>query len=370
MTREHAKLARLLGAPIFVVVTKIDLCPNDNEILEAVLPVLGNACRPVRARTARQARELGKRLGKCEISGEGGNHGAVVPVLGLSCVTGEGVDLLHEFLKKLRPTGGRRQSHGSKSEMSAERGSDLLHFQVHRTFEVPSVGLVLFGTVLSGKIKVGGRLLLGPNEEGGFVPVTVRSIQRSQVAVGKLVAGQTGTLAVAGGPGDPDPLGDDRHSISLEPPAKSLSIAIPSKKGDAAGYCGSPSSPTFAPGSPLGGSPPAKKGTVLIRGLTPSAHRTFRAFVRCTEEGAFPVYKGGVVVVHCGSIMQAAAIASVAEVEEGDSSWPLLPPEESDALPLLVGFKFLHRAEWMSSGSRLVLRSQQTGRLGGVGVVH
>ena len=38
MTREHAKLARLLGAPIFVVVTKIDLCPNDNEILED-LPV-------------------------------------------------------------------------------------------------------------------------------------------------------------------------------------------------------------------------------------------------------------------------------------------------------------------------------------------
>ena len=100
------------------------------------------------------------------------------------------------------------------------------------------------------------------------------------------------------------------------------------------------------------------------------------------------IFKGSSVVVHCGSIRQAAVIEACREFsdiqgsqeESSTSSEDYQSLEERASLkqeemvsfyssPLVMDFKFLHWAEWMKKGSKLVLRSLQTGRLGGVGFV-
>lgn len=53
--------------------------------------------------------------------------------------------------------------------------------QVDQTFEVRGVGCVLSGTVVSGTVKLGQQLWLGPDDLGRFKDVTVTCIQREQV---------------------------------------------------------------------------------------------------------------------------------------------------------------------------------------------
>ncbi|KAK9868437.1 hypothetical protein WJX84_008279 [Apatococcus fuscideae] len=69
-------------------------------------------------------------------------------------------------------------------------------FQVDNTFEVRGVGSVVSGMVLCGQICVGAQLLMGPTEAAAFTLVNVTCIQRCQVSVGKLEAGERATLAI------------------------------------------------------------------------------------------------------------------------------------------------------------------------------
>ena len=548
MTREHAALAAALGAPIFVVVTKIDLSARnanvntqhrsegekalgemsisslessaedgadchgcnlaERKVYQQVREMLGEKTRVVHAKSIEQAREMSKRLGKQQSSAvenaatenhskaaTNGESPSLVPVLGVSCVSGEGVDLLHAFLKKLRPREWRRRSTSASTSASTTWTPDgsnvaissgtqnnnnnnnnnnnsgnnngfnsgLLHFQVHKSFEVPRVGHVLFGTMLSGKVKVGYQLLLGPLEDGSFSPVRVKSIQRSQVPVNKLTAGQTGTLALdfndaatttdgdgdggggecpvsglskdattfgaqnngksvstSGGPGKEQKQGESSCGVYESSEAatlknKSIGIKIPNRKlhrspsngSDIA--CSSPNSPTLLGSSPLHN----RKGTVLVDTLlNPCSELSFRAVVKMVK-GEEATLTGSAMLVHCGSIRQAANIVACQNFpnfssssssqdlqqqldheaeEEGDVPSVRSSPVEVDAQalqsfeesffgvnqeemhfcssPLLMDFKFFHWGEWMKKGSKLVLRNLQTGRLGGVGFVY
>lgn len=69
--------------------------------------------------------------------------------------------------------------------------------QVDGSFEVEGVGSVVSGTLLSGMVRLGQQLLLGPDAEGAFTPVTVRQLQRSHVPVQLVRAGQTCTIAIS-----------------------------------------------------------------------------------------------------------------------------------------------------------------------------
>jgi hypothetical protein len=558
MTREHAALAAALGSPIFVVITKLDLnCDNNNvnadnqdgdgeeeeddaregappsvskeveccggagldlaetKVYKQVREMLGEKTRVVHTKSIDQAREMSKRLGKQQQNNNKASTAtattassseipSLVPVLGVSCVSGEGVDVLHAFLKKLRPREWRRKStststsnldtnntnhavamsngtaphqHNGGSSSSSSSGNGfqpgLLHFQVHKSFEVPRVGHVLFGTMLSGKVKVGYQLLLGPLEDGSFSPVRVKSIQRSQVPVNKLTAGQTGTLALDFN--DEDEEEDHQHhhhhhhqhssvsdlmkglpdtaaaatsngnggaqkdnekgkalasssdgrqqqnsscdicceSSSVEATA-GLGIKIPTRSrlhrspsNDSSDNCASPNSPTILGSSPLHN----RKGTVLVDTLlNPCSELSFRAVVKMVKGETEVTVAGSAMLVHCGSIRQAANIVSCrtfptnfptkggpmedlshvgAEEEEEDpidaqqalqsfgalslSLGGVNQQEEMNLFctsPLLMDFKFSHWGEWMKKGSKLVLRNLQTGRLGGVGFVY
>ena len=63
---------------------------------------------------------------------------------------------------------------------------------------------MLSGTLVSGTLELGSRLLLGPLEGGAFREVAVTGIQRAQVEVGQLQRGQHATVAVAPAAEDPE----------------------------------------------------------------------------------------------------------------------------------------------------------------------
>ena len=180
MCKEHLGLALTLGVPVFMVVTKIDTCP------EARL-------RENLKHARRLFRQPGVRLTLDPVDTDDDVRMAArgmaepkptsCPLFLVSSVTGEGVDRLRGFLDLLRP---RRVYDPS--------GMPLV--RVDQTYKVDGVGGIASGLVHEGAVSSGDHLLLGPDSLGRFRPVVIRSIERHRVSVGRVQAGDMATFAL------------------------------------------------------------------------------------------------------------------------------------------------------------------------------
>ncbi|MGH0132767.1 UNVERIFIED_CONTAM: hypothetical protein FKN15_050347 [Acipenser sinensis] len=119
MTKEHLGLALALNVPVFVVVTKIDMCPAN--ILQGCrkIPVLVQNSDDVIVTASNFSSER------------------MCPIFQISNVTGENMDLLKMFLNLL----------SSRTSFSDEEPAE---FQIDDTYSVPGVGTVVSGTTLRG----------------------------------------------------------------------------------------------------------------------------------------------------------------------------------------------------------------------------
>ena len=152
MTKEHLGLSLALSVPLFVVITKIDMCPANilQETLKLLVKILkSQGCRkvPVMVRTADEV----------VLSATNFVSERLCPIFQVSNVTGENLDLLKMFLNLLttRVTG--------LDDLPAE-------FQIDDSYSVPGVGTVVSGTCLQGVIKLNDVLMLGPDLLGHFQP--------------------------------------------------------------------------------------------------------------------------------------------------------------------------------------------------------
>ncbi|KAM8878119.1 GTP-binding protein 2b isoform 2-T2 [Spinachia spinachia] len=183
-TREHLGLAMALKVPIFIVVSKVDLC-----------------ARGAVERTVRQLERLLKQPGCNKLPMGVANpddavtaaqqftqSACITPIFTLSSVSGESLDLLKIFLNILPPL--------SNSKEQEELMQQLTEFQVDEIYSVPDVGTVVGGTLYSGVCREGERLVVGPTDEGRFLRLKVGSIQRNRSACRVLRAGQAATLAL------------------------------------------------------------------------------------------------------------------------------------------------------------------------------
>eukprot|EP00741_Cyanophora_paradoxa_P012905 tig00020629_g12461.t1 len=182
MTREHLGIALALGVPVFVVVTKTDIAPEHvlKQTLEDVFRILkspGARKLPLAVRSMDDVVLCAHNIIN--------NADRVAPVFTLSSVTGAGLELLHSFLNLL-----------PASNKWEELASKPAEFRIDETFGVLGVGTVVAGTVMNGVIEPNATLLLGPDDAGNFVPVSVKSIHYKRVPVGRAVAGQTCSLAL------------------------------------------------------------------------------------------------------------------------------------------------------------------------------
>ena len=182
-TREHLAIADLLGLRHGVVVmSKADLADAGRRVaVEAEI------------RAALEGTGL-----------------AEAPLLPVSTVTGEGLDAL-------------------KARLEAEAGRHALRdragrfrLAIDRSFVLAGAGTVVTGTVLSGAVTTGDRVVLSP----GGTPARVRSIHAQNRAAGRGRAGQRCALNLAGIERSAASRGDMALAPSLHAPTDRIDVRL------------------------------------------------------------------------------------------------------------------------------------------------
>ncbi|XP_068606887.1 GTP-binding protein 1-like [Brachionichthys hirsutus] len=178
MTKEHLGLALALNVPVFVVVTKIDMCPAN--ILQETLKLLQ---RLLKSPGCRKIPVLVRNKDDVIITASNFSSERMCPIFQISNVTGENMDLLKMFLNLL----------SSRTHFNNDEPAE---FQIDDTYSVPGVGTVVSGTTLHGIIRLNDVLLLGPDPLGTFIAITIKSIHRKRMPVREVRGGQTASFAL------------------------------------------------------------------------------------------------------------------------------------------------------------------------------
>ncbi|CCD71977.1 GTP-binding protein cgp-1 [Caenorhabditis elegans] len=175
-TKEHLSLALSLHVPVYLVVTKIDMCPAN--ILEETMK---NITRLVRS--AKKLPILVRNMDDVVHAAVNFPSKKVCPIFQVSNVEGTNLPLLRQFLN-IVPL--RRQLNEN----------DPAHFQIDDIYWVDGVGTIASGTLLSGTIRLNDILLLGPTSNGDFMPIPIKSIHRKRMPVGIVKCGQSASFAL------------------------------------------------------------------------------------------------------------------------------------------------------------------------------
>jgi selenocysteine-specific elongation factor len=154
-TREHLAIVDLLGIRHGVVaLTKCDLVPAERRL--------------------EVADDIAALLAPTRLAG--------VDVIDVSAATGEGIDRL------------RQQLFAAARTVTARAADGRFRLSVDRSFTLRGTGTVVTGTVLSGRVAVGDRVVISPSGR----EARVRSIHAQNCAANEGVAGQRCALNLAG----------------------------------------------------------------------------------------------------------------------------------------------------------------------------
>ena len=179
MTKEHLGLALALNVPVFVVITKIDMCPNNVlqntvKLLHKVLKSPG--CRKIPVMVQNPDDVV---LAATNFATE-----RLCPIFQVSNVQGTNLHLLKTFMNLLMPRGTNFHD------------NEPAEFQIDDHYSVPGVGTVVSGLTLKGVIRLNDVLCLGPDSLGHFVNVAIRSIHRKRMPVREVRSGQTASFSL------------------------------------------------------------------------------------------------------------------------------------------------------------------------------
>jgi GTPase len=174
MTQEHIFLCVTLKIPFAIVLTKIDICANRQNILKETI---NNINRLMKMPGLRRIPYKITNMDDVIICAKNVKTESVVPIFHVSNVTGMGINFLKQFLNLL-----------GKSPSNIKDDTNDVEMHLDTTFTVPGVGTVVGGQLISGIIKVNDKLMLGPNE-GKFVEVQVRSIHCKRTPLQEVVYG-------------------------------------------------------------------------------------------------------------------------------------------------------------------------------------
>ena len=182
MTKEHLGIVISLGIPFFIVFTKIDIAPKEvkDKTINTFTTILRTGLQKIvfNVKSKDEAAFAAK-----DIIG-----GSLVPIFQVSTVTGEGIEDLKTFLSKLTP------KFPNNNEFSLlKTPKDKTEMLLDHAFNT-KVGCIYAGVIVSGKIEVNQKLLIGPTVEGDFKMVQIREIQFLRVTVNELCCGNSCSL--------------------------------------------------------------------------------------------------------------------------------------------------------------------------------
>jgi len=286
MTREHLGLALALKYPLIFVVTKVDMCPEN--ILKQTVEDISKIMRSPGIRKMPYIIKNESDVVSCAKSLA--NDTRVAPIFLTSSVTGKDLPLLRLLLNLLPPR---------KAFDTDPAAGGCLH--IDDTFQVAGVGTVVAGTLLRGSMTLKSHVMLGPDSNGHFQAVHVKSIMNKRLPVSRVAAGQTATFAL-----------------------KKV------KKNQ------------------------IRKGMVLAEAsMNPRACLRFTAEVVVLNHHT-TIAENYQPVVHCLTVRQASKITSISTegnvLRTGDRA--------------RVAFEFLYRPEFMVLGARMIFREGRTKGIG------
>jgi len=178
MTKEHVFLCASLGIPFAIAITKLDMVKDKPKVLEGTMESVGKLLKlpgikriPVKINDDEDILTCAKNI----------RSESIVPIFKVSNVTGEGIENIKKFLNII------------PCKMSGK--SDKVLLIIDSVFSVPGVGTVVGGQLMSGKIKSGDTLYLGPNY-GKYIPVVVRGIHCKKVPLQEVKSEKYVTLAL------------------------------------------------------------------------------------------------------------------------------------------------------------------------------
>lgn len=185
MTVHHLKLCSNMGIPVIVLLTKADRSPSHvfqstkkeiSRILKSH-PDLGLK-RPFVVKTQKDIELVQNKLT---------NAAVLVPIISISCVTGEGMDVLQQLLVNLP----QRRHHATKQRTKPFEFliEDIYH-------QVPGVGTVISGFVSRGEWNKGEALYIGPLKDGTIFKATPKSTHVAQSFVDRVWAGHSVCFAI------------------------------------------------------------------------------------------------------------------------------------------------------------------------------
>lgn len=179
MTRKHLKLAMALNLPIFVVLTKIDIAPENikNNTITTIKKIMEKLSRKRIVKLIENENDLDK-LDDSKLN---------VPIFPVSSVTGDGINVLRRYIYGLDSHTLRYEKHNNDVEFIIDSSS---------LYNIKGIGIVISGIVYSGTINLNDSLYLGPINNN-FVKVIVKSMHDNfKTNVNVLYAGQGGCLNI------------------------------------------------------------------------------------------------------------------------------------------------------------------------------
>ncbi|KAI7690326.1 GTP-binding protein 1 [Sarcoptes scabiei] len=178
MTKEHLGVTLALNIPVFVVITKIDMCPAN--ILQSTISSLKKILKSPGCRKIPILVESDEDV---VISATNFVSERLCPIFQVSNVEGTNLDYLKKFLNLLCS-----RAHNFDNSPA--------EFQIDEIYSVPGVGTVVSGLSIKGVIKANDILLLGPDSLGNYHNVAIKSIHRKRLAVKEVRSGQTASFAL------------------------------------------------------------------------------------------------------------------------------------------------------------------------------
>lgn len=218
MTKEHLGIALALNIPFFIVITKIDMVPE-----EIVKQTVGQLTKLLHSGVVNKKAivvdydepfhykisELKHEKSETEIQEHKKVKSEIVhdfaklstkeeellqkivkmikcenicPIFPVSSVDGYGFPQLTRFLASMK-------SRNFESHRFGE-ANDTIQFDIHDQFVVNGVGLVVSGLLKSGTAKIGQTLILGPDKQNAYRQVAIKGIHFNRVQVETAFPGQ------------------------------------------------------------------------------------------------------------------------------------------------------------------------------------
>ena len=179
MTKEHIGIVISLGIPFFIVLTKIDIAPKEKK--EKTITAITSRIKAGFQKTIFNV----KSSSDATFAAQNVADGNLIPIFQISTVTEEGMDDLKTFLSKLSP-----KFPNITDFCILKTPKDKTEMLLDNAFNT-KFGCIHAGVVVSGKIEVNQKLLIGPTSDGEFKLVQIREIQFLRVSVNELCCGNS-----------------------------------------------------------------------------------------------------------------------------------------------------------------------------------